>query len=96
MAGRFWRAWKARRCLCRWRCPGEQARVRMVEEKRGYATAEVEEIVAAAPERVAPACRHFGTCGGCQYQHAEYEAQLELQAGDSARDAGARRRARAG
>ena len=56
--------------------PGEQARVRVVEEKRGYATAEVEEIVAAAAERVAPACKHFGVCGGCQYQHAEYKAQL--------------------
>ncbi len=55
---------------------GEQARVRVVEEKRGYATAEVEEIVAAAGERVAPACRHFGTCGGCQYQHADYKAQI--------------------
>ena len=59
--------------------PGEQARVRIVEEKRGYATAEVEEIVAAAPERIAPACRHFGACGGCQYQHAEYAAQLEFK-----------------
>ncbi len=56
--------------------PGEQARVRVIEEKRGYATAEVEEIVAAAAERVVPACRHFGTCGGCQYQHADYKAQL--------------------
>ena len=59
--------------------PGEQARVRIVEEKRGYATAEVEEIVDAAPERVAPKCRHFGACGGCQYQHADYEAQLEIK-----------------
>jgi 23S rRNA (uracil1939-C5)-methyltransferase len=56
--------------------PGEQARVRVVEEKRGYATAELEAIVAAAAERVVPACKHFGTCGGCQYQHAEYKAQL--------------------
>jgi 23S rRNA (uracil1939-C5)-methyltransferase len=56
--------------------PGEQARVRVVEEKRGYATAEVGEIVVAAAERVAPACKHFGACGGCQYQHAEYKAQL--------------------
>jgi 23S rRNA (uracil1939-C5)-methyltransferase len=55
---------------------GERARVRVVEEKRGYATAEVEEIVAAAAARVAPACRHFGACGGCQYQHAEYRTQL--------------------
>jgi 23S rRNA (uracil1939-C5)-methyltransferase len=59
--------------------PGEQARVRVVEEKRGYATAEVEEIIAAAAERVAPKCRHFGACGGCQYQHAEYKAQLEMK-----------------
>ena len=59
--------------------PGEQARVQVVEEKRSYATAEVEEIVTAAPERVAPACRHFGACGGCQYQHAEYAAQIEFK-----------------
>jgi 23S rRNA (uracil1939-C5)-methyltransferase len=59
--------------------PGEQARVRVVEEKRGYATAEAEEIVAAAAERVAPACKYFGACGGCQYQHAEYKAQLEMK-----------------
>lgn len=56
--------------------PGEQARVRVVEEKRGYATAELEGIVAAAPERVVPPCKHFGVCGGCQYQHADYKAQL--------------------
>ena len=59
--------------------PGEQVRVRIVEDKRGYATAEAEEIVEAAPQRVAPACRHFGACGGCQYQHAEYAAQLNFK-----------------
>ncbi len=56
--------------------PGEQARVRITQDKRGYATAEVEEMVAAAPERIAPACPHFGACGGCHYQHAGYETQL--------------------
>ncbi len=59
--------------------PGEQARVRTVEEKRGYATAETEELVSAAPERTAPGCPHFGVCGGCQYQHASYEAQLRIK-----------------
>jgi len=59
--------------------PGEQARVRVVEEKRGYATAEATEIVQGSPRRVAPACRHFGGCGGCQYQHAEYAAQLDFK-----------------
>jgi 23S rRNA (uracil1939-C5)-methyltransferase len=59
--------------------PGERARVRIIEDKRGYATAETEEIVEAAAERVAPACPHFGSCGGCQYQHADYAAQLAFK-----------------
>jgi 23S rRNA (uracil1939-C5)-methyltransferase len=56
--------------------PGEQARVRIVDGKRGYATAEIEEIATASPQRIAPACPHFGACGGCQYQHATYATQL--------------------
>ncbi len=59
--------------------PGETAMVRITEEKRGYATAEVDEIVTPAAERVVPACRHFGTCGGCQYQHTGYATQLSLK-----------------
>ncbi len=61
--------------------PGEEARVRILEDKRGYSTAEVEEIVVAAPERIAPDCRHFGACGGCHYQHAGYETQLAFKQG---------------
>jgi 23S rRNA (uracil1939-C5)-methyltransferase len=56
--------------------PAEEARVRMVEEKRGYAIAEAEEIVSASPARITPGCPHFGTCGGCHYQHTDYESQL--------------------
>jgi 23S rRNA (uracil1939-C5)-methyltransferase len=59
--------------------PGEQARVRIVEDKRSHAIAEAEEIVAASPDRTVPACRHFGVCGGCNYQHAKYEAQLGIK-----------------
>ena len=59
--------------------PGEQARIRIVNEKRSYATAEPVEIVTPAAQRVAPTCRHFGVCGGCQYQHANYSVQLEIK-----------------
>jgi len=59
--------------------PGEQARIRIVEDKRSYATAETEEIVAASADRVEPRCPHFGVCGGCSYQHANYESQLGLK-----------------
>ncbi|MFP5203803.1 MAG: class I SAM-dependent RNA methyltransferase [Acidobacteriota bacterium] len=56
--------------------PGEQARVQIVEDKRSFATAEVDAILAPAPERILAPCPHFGACGGCQYQHATYEAQV--------------------
>ena len=59
--------------------PGEQARLRVVEEKKGYATAEADELVNSSPDRVAPKCPHFGPCGGCQYQHAGYPAQLDIK-----------------
>jgi 23S rRNA (uracil1939-C5)-methyltransferase len=59
--------------------PGEQALVRITQAKSGYATAEVEEIIRAAPERIVPACPHFGACGGCHYQHADYTTQLRFK-----------------
>ena len=59
--------------------PGEEVRVRIVEEKRSYATAEPESIVSAAANRVVPDCPHFGTCGGCTYQHTDYESQLQYK-----------------
>lgn len=59
--------------------PGERARVRIVEEKRSYSVAEVEEIITASAERVSATCPHFGPCGGCHYQHADYEAQLRFK-----------------
>ncbi len=76
--------------------PGEQARVRIAEEKRGYATAEVEEIVATAPERVAPTVPPLWRMRRLQLSARELRGAIRAQAGDSARDAGARRRARAG
>jgi 23S rRNA (uracil1939-C5)-methyltransferase len=59
--------------------PGEEARVRVTQDRRGYASAEIDEIIAAAPERISPGCRHFGACGGCAYQHANYGAQLAFK-----------------
>lgn len=56
--------------------PGEQVRIHITQDKRGYANAEIDEVVEAAPQRIAPACPHFGVCGGCSYQHAGYETQL--------------------
>ena len=59
--------------------PGERVRVRLVDEKRGFARAELLEVLDKSPERIKPKCRHFGTCGGCHYQHLPYENQLKAK-----------------
>jgi 23S rRNA (uracil1939-C5)-methyltransferase len=41
--------------------------------------AEVTEVVQAAADRQLPFCQHFGSCGGCQWQHMNYEAQLKYK-----------------
>jgi 23S rRNA (uracil1939-C5)-methyltransferase len=60
--------------------PEEVVRVQPVERKKKFVRARIEQITTPSPARVAPACRHFGVCGGCHYQHIPYEAQLEYKA----------------
>jgi 23S rRNA (uracil1939-C5)-methyltransferase len=59
--------------------PDEDVKVRIAEEKRGYAIAELSEIVKVAPQRVTANCQHFGVCGGCHYQHTDYDTQLAFK-----------------
>jgi 23S rRNA (uracil1939-C5)-methyltransferase len=42
-------------------------------------SAELLSIETASSDRVTPGCQHFGTCGGCQYQHANYDAQTRFK-----------------
>ena len=39
------------------------------------------EIIKPSPQRIAPVCRHFGICGGCQLQHFETAHYLEWKCG---------------
>lgn len=58
---------------------GEEARVDIVNAKKEFARGRVIEILSSSPERVSPRCPHFGTCGGCQWQHIRYSAQLDFK-----------------
>ena len=58
---------------------GEEVEVEIIELKKKFARARLLRILKPAPERVAPPCRYFGQCGGCQYQHIDYPAQLRLK-----------------
>lgn len=57
--------------------PGEVVEASVVEERKGYTRAALVEVLNPSPARVTPPCPHFGVCGGCQYQHSDYTAQLE-------------------
>ncbi len=59
--------------------PGEEIDAAVTEEKPGYVRARAEAVVRASPHRVQPQCPYFRACGGCQYQHASYEHQLEIK-----------------
>ena len=59
--------------------PGEVVEVELTEVKKRFARARLLQVLQASPERVAPACRYFGECGGCQYQHLDYPAQLRIK-----------------
>jgi 23S rRNA (uracil1939-C5)-methyltransferase len=51
----------------------------LTEEKPGFARALASKIIEPSPHRVAPPCPYYGRCGGCHYQHASYEHQLEIK-----------------
>jgi 23S rRNA (uracil1939-C5)-methyltransferase len=61
--------------------PGERVRIETVESRKGYYRARLLEVLAPAAERIAPRCRHFGECGGCQFQHLRYSAQAAIKEG---------------
>jgi 23S rRNA (uracil1939-C5)-methyltransferase len=58
---------------------GEKIEATITEEKPGFARAHAQAIVESSPHRVSPPCPYFGRCGGCQYQHASYEYQVEIK-----------------
>jgi len=58
---------------------GESVRASIAREHKKFLEAELETVVTASPHRVEPRCPYFGRCGGCVYQHIEYEHQLALK-----------------
>src|SRR5690348_17475554 len=51
----------------------------VTELKKKFARARLLRIIRPSPQRVQPLCPYFADCGGCQYQHLDYPAQLALK-----------------
>lgn len=59
--------------------PGERVRARIFRNFSNYSDADLLEVQEASPDRVEPGCSLFQKCGGCQYQHIEYDRQLDVK-----------------
>ncbi|MCE9932617.1 23S rRNA (uracil(1939)-C(5))-methyltransferase RlmD [Aeromonas salmonicida] len=62
--------------------PGEQVKVRILDDKKQYAHAALQQVVTPAANRIAPFCNHYRECGGCNAQHlGEADQQAAKEAG---------------
>jgi len=60
--------------------PGERIEAVVRDDKRGFARGKMESLLMASGSRVEARCPYFQRCGGCQYQHTDYENQLQIKA----------------
>ena len=59
--------------------PGERVEAEVLRVRRGYASAQVVQVLTPSEDRVDPPCEYYGACTGCQWQHLGYAAQLEAK-----------------
>ena len=59
--------------------PGDVVDAAVYKKKKKFAEAKVHTLHQPSADRVTPFCIHFGTCGGCKWQHMDYSAQLKYK-----------------
>jgi tRNA/tmRNA/rRNA uracil-C5-methylase (TrmA/RlmC/RlmD family) len=59
--------------------PGERVRARVTRDEKRWAEADAVEILEPHPRRREAPCPHAAECGGCDWQHAERDLQLQMK-----------------
>lgn len=59
--------------------PGDIVESEIISVKKNYAKALLKEIIKPSEHRVKPFCPYAKVCGGCQWQHINYEEQLRIK-----------------
>lgn len=59
--------------------PQEKVIAKYTDIHRKYDEVDVVEVLEPSPQRVSPPCPHFLLCGGCNLQHLNHDAQLQLK-----------------
>ncbi len=59
--------------------PGDVVDIELFKKKKNFAEAKIQNLIKPSAYRTQPFCPHFGVCGGCKWQHMDYEAQLHFK-----------------
>ncbi len=59
--------------------PGDVVDILVLKKKKSFFQGIVKEYKQLSEDRVEARCAHFGVCGGCKWQHLDYEAQLKFK-----------------
>ena len=59
--------------------PGDIADVQVYRRKKNFGEGKIAQLKQASEYRTQAFCEHFGTCGGCKWQHMTYAAQLKFK-----------------
>lgn len=59
--------------------PGDVVDIKIDRKKKRYAEGHIQRMIETSTLRVEPKCVHFGTCGGCRWQHLPYDYQLQCK-----------------
>ncbi len=58
---------------------GDKLKVRILKVNRTHCYGKIEEIVTPSEDRIVPDCEAFGKCGGCDFRHISYDAELKAK-----------------
>ena len=58
---------------------GDVVRAQIFRTKKKHLESKVVDVLQPSPNRTTPRCKYFGTCGGCRWQHVQYESQLAFK-----------------
>lgn len=64
-------------CFIPYGAPGDVADIKIDRKKHKFAEGHIINLVEPSPLRQEPRCQHYGICGGCKWQHLQYEEQLK-------------------
>ena len=59
--------------------PGDKVRCQIISDHKTWARADLLELLEASQDRISPKCQYYEKCGGCDFQHIEYQAQIRIK-----------------